>query len=406
MGQEDNAAVVAKAPCPPTKPERLRANSGAEMGKQETASNTELAIRPPSPPTKPDHFRPSSDRTRPKTEQAVCKVSSAGEYTYRSPSFRKLNRSEASIGLSLFAHNLGYASAISLVCFGIFGIVWNSEFVRIDEAVRPRAKEYLWGYNFVGPLCIIAGILLFAFEYRFGLCNSNLLGEAKGRSYLRPAIYLISSVCAFCSFATMFAGAVLLICFLVNLLACIRKENLGVKGVPSASYLLCSCQKTSEHGEEASKVERGMILAWLKRQREIGNVQQIVLVSLYVAVNVVLWVDAAVRWSKAVAETQALPECVISPHLCLSGYAPYAKAFGQTLNFNCSFLLLPILRALLRKLNNLESQVKWTSVVLPPLRKNLTFHKFIALFVLGGAVGHIFFHYLNFAVSPEATLER
>ena len=401
------------APTTPTKPAELKSgqscsNFNVDEGSSNQNVSAELEICPPSPPRKPDHLRPPSKakQSAKAVDESSATKSDPCRYTYRSPSFRNLNRSEASIGLSLFAHNLGYASAVVLVWFGIFGIIWSAENARIDPIIRPSAKEHLWGYAFAGPVCVVSGLLLFAFEYKLGLQNSKLLGEAQARSYLRPILYFVASICSFLSYATMLAGIILLICALVNLLACLRHENLGEKGVPGASYLLCNCKRTVDHGEDSSKAERSRVCTWLKRQREIGNVQQIVLVILYAGTNIALWVDAAVRWSETVWQAQQSPECLSAPHLCMSGYAPYAKAFGQTLNFNCACLLLPILRALLRKLNNLQSTVKWSSALLPPLRKNLIFHKFIALFVLGGAIGHIFFHYLNFAVSPEATLER
>ena len=74
---------------------------------------------------------------------------------------------------------------------------------------------------------------------------------------------------------------------------------------------------------------------------------------------------------------------------------PWAKAFGQLLNFNCALLLVPVCRVVLRALNSVDTIGKMV-----PLRKNIIFHKTVACVVLFCTVGHVLAHFVNYATCP------
>ncbi len=79
----------------------------------------------------------------------------------------------------------------------------------------------------------------------------------------------------------------------------------------------------------------------------------------------------------------------------LSGWAPWAKAFGTFLDFNCSMIVVPVLRTMIRWLYNQSTAsesyfARCLRGVLyfVPLDKNLAFHRIIAKLILFGTVGH------------------
>ena len=78
-----------------------------------------------------------------------------------------------------------------------------------------------------------------------------------------------------------------------------------------------------------------------------------------------------------------------------SPYYPLAKGFGKMLDVNCSFILLPVLR-------NILSWMRSTPVAdVIPLDDNILMHKTIAWVIAAATLGHITFHYLNFAFSSS-----
>ncbi len=71
--------------------------------------------------------------------------------------------------------------------------------------------------------------------------------------------------------------------------------------------------------------------------------------------------------------------------VALSVWGPWAKGFGNVLDFNCSIILVPVLRTILRALYNISTSGETCSalmvrylLMLVPVDKNLAFHKLIA----------------------------
>jgi hypothetical protein len=89
------------------------------------------------------------------------------------------------------------------------------------------------------------------------------------------------------------------------------------------------------------------------------------------------------------------------------------------LNFNCSLIVYPIVKILLRRLNNIGVSFNNNKTANPtifakffaspvtrliPLSKNVDFHKLIAKVMGAFAAGHTIFHFFNYRSASEATL--
>ena len=68
------------------------------------------------------------------------------------------------IGYTLWAHNLAYASSFLNVLFGLVAYLWQDTI-----AQRPQAGEFLFALPYVGVYAMVLGVLVYAFEYFFGL---------------------------------------------------------------------------------------------------------------------------------------------------------------------------------------------------------------------------------------------
>merc|ERR1719498_493609 len=90
----------------------------------------------------------------------------------------------------------------------------------------------------------------------------------------------------------------------------------------------------------------------------------------------------------------------------LQFFVPSAKGFGMLLNFNQSLLLLPVLRNFLQVLNNARIGSKMAIARYFPLQKNIIFHKLIAKVMCFSAACHVIAHFLNFAQSSTATINK
>ena len=85
----------------------------------------------------------------------------------------------------------------------------------------------------------------------------------------------------------------------------------------------------------------------------------------------------------------------------------WAKAFGQLLNFNCALILYPVIRSVLRRINdqNMSKDKSYSGSVsrFIPLHKNIAFHKLVGWTVTVCTIGHILAHSVNYYKAPDAT---
>ena len=74
----------------------------------------------------------------------------------------------------------------------------------------------------------------------------------------------------------------------------------------------------------------------------------LVFISAYVIANFVLFVVVLDQWEIL---NNSFSNAAIDRNSAngpLSGYAPFAKAFGNLLDFNCAIILVPVARTVLR----------------------------------------------------------
>jgi len=130
------------------------------------------------------------------------------------------------------------------------------------------------------------------------------------------------------------------------------------------------------------------------RLREADYLGQAILSLVYWIINVILFVS---YYAANLELTDTL-----------SGWIPPAKAFAGILNFNMAIIIVPVTRTFLQYLNhqatNDSSCLSWLKYL--PLRKNIVFHKVIALVVLFAAIGHVICHLGNWAVASSATTTK
>lgn len=114
-------------------------------------------------------------------------------------------------------------------------------------------------------------------------------------------------------------------------------------------------------------------------------------------------------------------ECDIARQYIESGppsnWAPWAKGAGACLNLNCSLILLPVVKLLLRKLSDIGIAVSkiqrsstWFGFLCAgpiaryvPLQHNIAFHKLVAVAVFVFSLAHIIFHLSNLTIAADTT---
>ncbi|KAL1514521.1 hypothetical protein AB1Y20_003619 [Prymnesium parvum] len=149
---------------------------------------------------------------------------------------------------------------------------------------------------------------------------------------------------------------------------------------------------------------------------------------MYFVVNVVLFWEAFVRHANSEKGKALRGEpfrfCLVDslPYPCKSSnntapanpilqdimagvWFPWAKGFGQMLNFNCAVMVLPVVRSLVMWLHNATSiRAPWFLAWIPavmPLDKNVVLHKATAkYFILVAVFGHASAHYFNYGAAP------
>ncbi|KAI9091555.1 hypothetical protein DFS34DRAFT_323892 [Phlyctochytrium arcticum] len=109
--------------------------------------------------------------------------------------------------------------------------------------------------------------------------------------------------------------------------------------------------------------------------------QRATILALYFIVNVAVWVYGYI-----------LAKQTNNP----APYYPFAKGFGKTLNINCSFILLPVLRNILCWLRS----TPLADII--PLDDNIIMHKLVFCVIAITAILHAVFHYLDFYWNRDA----
>eukprot|EP00941_MAST-03F_sp_MAST-3F-sp1_P000828 g828.t1 len=317
---------------------------------------------------------------------------------------------KSNLKFSVWADVASIASLFILFIYGIFAIIWDN------------SDEISSGSTTLGLTALVSSLFL--------SCLLSLVERSERESQfsfpLRGIIFGILGITFLLSIVTWFPALCLLTTSAIETIAWYRCEEIlqqkrqrrqkkkksqkqnGVREQLSYSTFDNALTDTflkngknmkdnnntkkTEKLEEANENE--IPLSWDSRLRNEGRLSEFVCLLIYGFTNLVLAIYAGVTW---------IPK---AKDLNLSVYAPYAKIFGQLLDFNCALILLPVCRSLLLMMNNKReaSQRNESLGHYLPLGKNLAFHKLVASVILYCSIAHVFFHFLNYADRPSATL--
>lgn len=299
---------------------------------------------------------------------------------------------------TLYAHNLTYGAVLLLITTGLLSFGWNVSFanpnifysIPIDGSTQTTTGSAVITTSWFASVYSIAiGIILYAVEYKWGLVRS----PAPSGIPVKGILLIALSIPLFLSLPLIMAAVALIIAGMVNIIADAAGETGDVRYI-KGSYIMWFENDQEKKGKGKKKN------ACMEILKDYGRLGQIVFASTYVLINLILAIDQYIRWSALVNACLANPRNT----LCASQWAPFAKVFGQLLNFNCALVLIPVIRGIIRFLNDTEICAKTTLASFIPLRKNIIFHKFVAGAIAIATAGHVYIHYINFALAPVATL--
>lgn len=154
---------------------------------------------------------------------------------------------------------------------------------------------------------------------------------------------------------------------------------------------------------------------------------------IYTGINVMIFVVTLAVWESIIeSEWDQLRDGSADPNcdsdVCegfaiyirtgpISPFVSLARAFGMMLNFNCSMILLPVVKLLLRRLSDIgeamseySRESSWFGAFFArplvryvPLSKNLAFHKMCAGWIMICTIGHVIAHLSNLFFAYQTT---
>lgn len=257
------------------------------------------------------------------------------------------------------------------------------------------AKESKYGlmYGICGLYSIVISVLMVLYEKYRGFSRTS------ERFPVRCLVYLGLSVFMFFSTPTIFGG-ILVVCVAgVNLVAAWLGEE----------YEAPSHREPEVHPNELpSRPDQSIcdrFRVWILLMKEQSQLGLILFVSLYVSANVVIFFVFLAEWIDKNRNA--------TPDMKLSYWAPLAKGFGNMLNFNCSLLLVPVLRTIIRWLYNVSTageglfnRLVRGLLTFVPVDLAIAFHKLIAKVVVFASFGHVVMHLINFVLAETNTVSR
>jgi len=433
--------------------QRLTSFKKVSSGEQ-VNQKTSQADRPPVP-SKP---MPPPPPTAPRTE-ATKKDTNDDSDIYAG---------KKSLQYGIWAHYMGYGSSMLCFWFGITAISWSDarfygcrvdgEFIHSDYIVNssgtcaatyhssyvccdPDDSPKVDGNASIGVLYLLYGlgnVLIENCDWGFGMWfPNNLPFFDLGISPL-GILHMLIGVVGLADYATCLAGVALISTGVVYTLATCRKEtgDGGRQQRRKARAKLMSSPMAYVRSflPDFSDVNLNPI-EFVRRIYNEDKLSSYFWMCMFCAMNFIVFVYTLYTWSVAVDDIKDdllngtlkiacdTKTCSLNRQIIrsgpFSGFAPWAKACGGCLNLNCSLILLPVIRLIIRKLNNAGtsySRFQGGGILTRffahpvtryiPLQKNIEFHKICALAVLIFASGHTIFHCLNLSRASETTLAR
>lgn len=381
----------------------------------------------------------------------------------------------------LWAHYLGYGAAMMCVCMGSFAALWRDArtygchidgdqispiFLYPPNKVCPtiyvgpngkpnavccneNASSGLQGYWQIGVVYILYGLFLVAYEnpnWGYGLWFPNDTIWYKMRVSPIGITNMIFGVVGLYNYATCLAGAFLLITGVVYNHAVSRFESGdGGREANKKAKEAAKLKKQKENEEKtysqriAESVHHVLSfnpVTFCTRIYNEDKMASYVWVGIFLIINFITFVYTLDVWYTVIYNMRNglldgtldvlcdSLQCKVNRKAVKYGpislYAPWAKACGGCLNLDCALLLLPVVRMLIRKINNWgesfsmqqhSNDIMGRLFARPmtryiPLQKNIEFHKLCAISVFCFALAHMIFHFLNLWVANNATLRQ
>ena len=386
---------------------------------------------------------------------------------------------ENGVQYGLWAHFLAYGAGIMCIVMGIFAVLWDSAHAyhcEIDDKLispnflflpdgtcpttynngngiikniccDPTSDTDIRGYPQIGAIYIAYGILTILYEntdYGFGWWFPNHTFLYDCRISFVGIVHFIVGLAGCYNYATAMPGAFLITTALVYQYAAYRKEcgDGGRRARRRAAEM--AAEKRLANKIEITYYQYTVeTLNWAlsfnpvtfcRRIYNEDKLSSYVWVFLYFAGNAILFIYTINVWYGTIGTMRdelrdGTLNVTCGSLMChvnrkavrygpLSYFGAWAKACGGCLNLNCALLLLPIIRMLLRKLNNWGesfSLAQQNSDILGrffarpltrylPIQKNIEFHKLCAVSIFFFAWAHMIFHFLNLNLANNVTL--
>lgn len=303
----------------------------------------------------------------------------------------------------------------------------------------PTDESSLEGSVPIGALYVAYGVLLGILnnaDWGFGLWYPTDLFTYQSKISPLGILHVMVGIVGFSTYATCIAGLCLFCNGIVMCIASKRKEAGDGGREFRAEHKQPVKTVVDDEGEGGWCAACWAAMHPVRFLRMIYNQDKLatyVWMSIYIAANIVLFVHTLNVWI-AVVETMKDdlkmggirfecdgPVCQLNRKLIqygpLSAFAPWAKACGNLLNFNCALILIPVNKMLLTKINNFgvsaSSSISFFHRMLSrpltryiPLSKNIDFHIIVAIFIFVYSTGHTLFHFLNLMFANGYTLAR
>jgi hypothetical protein len=321
----------------------------------------------------------------------------------KSVNIAESNKRKRQTLFGLYAHYGALMSGTFYTLMGFALLVWGV-FGYSPSPVYDNPRNFSFLDAIIGMWAAISGFLVVLYEVRFG--KTRL---AVTRVPWRGIVYFIIALPGFVALPTGIAGGTLLVPAFVNMYSAYLGEY----------YLPPLPPKAPAKGEDAAAED---ISRWEQVKLAIGGknpdrqVGRLVFLTCFVVGNLAAGIAHALYAYDLIQDTKDWneqnrlnPTIPPTPDRDFHTYwlLP-AKFFGNILNFNFTFILIPVSHSLMRWLVDNSRHRTWYAYPLRallwflPVDDALKIHKLCAYVGFVAAVGHVVSHLLNYV--QKATL--